>query len=430
VNPILLMSPAVDVPPSGGGVARQGRVHAAHHAVVDDGGPFCALGASLFWLQWGYLNDRPRLEQNLAFLAKYGVDYVRALGTVGWPDRTIDPTAPGWAEACAAVTDLAYVQGLRVQWTVFGGIEDCPTERDQERVIDAMIAMSHGREHKIFAFEVANEGFATGFPGDEGRERLRRLGDRLRAGVPHIVALTAPTDDAVCRMYRDWHGGAATIHFDRDDRSDRGWRFVRQPWGWPDEYRARESYNGALPDICFNNEPKGPQSSVSQTDDPMLLQFAYLDTFIAGVGAYVLHTGAGVQGGGAADMARGRVANLWETPNIDAILSAHQAIRRVLPGDLANWSRQNAQWQAFPFDGLAQAVADGRIVRSHAAINGADCWLDILGLQAPVVGTAKRDLTITAIDPFTAAEGTPVRLSSGAQIVFAGAAGQLFRLRF
>ncbi len=49
----------------------------------------------------------------------------------------------------------------------------------RESVVDRFAAMARGREHKIFAFEIANEGWQNGFSGPEGVAELRRLGKRL-----------------------------------------------------------------------------------------------------------------------------------------------------------------------------------------------------------------------------------------------------------
>src|SRR5712691_9442226 len=64
---------------------RHGRVSGDRHAFVDEGGPFLARGASLFWGLWGYQHDRERLGRNLATLRDWGFDYIRVLGVVGAP---------------------------------------------------------------------------------------------------------------------------------------------------------------------------------------------------------------------------------------------------------------------------------------------------------------------------------------------------------
>ncbi len=62
---------------------RGGPVRTQSRAVADAGGPFNALGATLFWGAWGYKFDRPRLDRNLEALNAAGVDYIRVLGSVG-----------------------------------------------------------------------------------------------------------------------------------------------------------------------------------------------------------------------------------------------------------------------------------------------------------------------------------------------------------
>src|SRR5262245_15060977 len=100
---------------------RRGVVRLEGKAVVDDDGPFLALGTSLFWSTWGALHDRARWERNLALL-RNKVDYIRVLGVVGWPNRTT--TLDDFTEAVISdVTDTAYDKyGYRVKWVIFGGI--------------------------------------------------------------------------------------------------------------------------------------------------------------------------------------------------------------------------------------------------------------------------------------------------------------------
>src|SRR5262245_42795878 len=62
---------------------RTGLVQLDGNSLVDDGGKFNALGATMMWAAWGYKFDRARLEQNLAFLSEHGFHYIRALGVVG-----------------------------------------------------------------------------------------------------------------------------------------------------------------------------------------------------------------------------------------------------------------------------------------------------------------------------------------------------------
>src|SRR5262245_32135768 len=54
---------------------RTGLVHLANRAYADNGGPFLAVGASLFWADWGYLNDRPRTRAIICRLGQDGIDF-------------------------------------------------------------------------------------------------------------------------------------------------------------------------------------------------------------------------------------------------------------------------------------------------------------------------------------------------------------------
>src|SRR5439155_12200302 len=118
----------------------------------------------------------------------------------------------------------------------------------------------------------------------------------------------------------------ATIHMDRT-YGDGGWRECRQPWDWKD-----------FPFPVSHNEPIGPRSSVAEETDPMRLAMLRAVGLINGVEAFVLHNGAGV--GGRVDPAHNRPANLWEVPNIDAIMDAVRGVDALMParaGDGQHW---------------------------------------------------------------------------------------------
>src|SRR5262245_28783688 len=74
------------------------KIRGLERAVAAGDEPFNALGATLFWAGWGYLHDRPRLEQALGALR--GFDYIRVLSEVGpgggWEDRAVSPSDPGF----------------------------------------------------------------------------------------------------------------------------------------------------------------------------------------------------------------------------------------------------------------------------------------------------------------------------------------------
>jgi len=414
--------------------ARRGLVRREAHAACDDDGCFNPLGATVFWGAWGYKFDRDRLDLNLSTLKDAGVAYLRVLGSVGpvggWADRTTDINWPDYNETIAGFTDYAYDRfGLRVQWTIFGGSEHTPSGLIRQQVVDRFAAMTAGREHKIFAYEVANEGWQNGFAGGPGHAELRALGRRLQDRVPNIVALTAPQNAAdACDTYAGAGARAATMHYERDDRSDsftlNGQRYqfrpVRQPWGYPDEYDA--SCNGQLPPVVLNNEPIGPEASINADDQPIDLVTAYLVTFIAQNGGYVFHAGPGIRGGGAADLARAppRHANFWELPGWSEIAGGFRAMTAALPPGVANWARHNAQWGSFPFSGFDRAVDENRIVRAYAATRGSDFVVAVFGIRAPVTARPRAAIAFDVIHPLTGEVLRHLELAAGQEFTLEG----------
>jgi hypothetical protein len=321
---------------------------------VDDGGPFNALGTSLFWALWGEAHDADRLDANLSWLAARGVDYVRVLGTVGgesWSDRVIDGRAPDyWATVDRFFARLAR-HGLRAQVTIFAGAQEMmPDPAERRRFADAWAARAETHRERIVMLEVANEAYQNGI---EDVNELRALGARLAERTVTPVALSAFAAGQACATNAGSSADLTSVHYDRDTRGD-PWRAVWQPWNWPAAFDA--ACRGRLPP-AINNEPIGPQSSVSEDDDPERLVMAYVMTFLGQNAAYVLHTGAGIRGGGHGDRVRKRSANLWEVPRLDVALAGIQRTRSYLPAGLANWSRRAATSPQHPFLGTSQVYA-------------------------------------------------------------------------
>jgi hypothetical protein len=417
----------------------RGPVRANGAAFADARGAFLPLGTTLFWAPWGYRHDRERLERELALLARSGVDYIRVLGQVGsdagddsWADRTIDPrwtkagrcpaapgaTCPSYDEVIAGLTDLAFDRyGLRVEWTVFGSTGFTPTAASRRALVDRMLKMSNGREHKIIHFELANEFYHNGFEGAGGLEELRRLGRYMQDRTPILVALSA-SRSARCEPMQRLHAGGVgevvTLHFERSERGPAGeWEPVRQPW-------LLQSCAG-LPPLRTSNEPIGPFSSVNDESDPLRLALAAAVTYVSGVGAYVLHTGAGIRGGGKADRARGRPANIREVPRIDAIFRALRAVRERLPADVANWIRFDAA-AANPIVSIQDPATvvgaygtqrDGRFVIVPVGVRGA------LSLRAHA------SISLEIFDPRTGDRRAGRTLEAGETLTVAGPAGYL-----
>jgi hypothetical protein len=346
-----------------------GLVRGEGRAVADAAGPFNALGATLFWGAWGYKADRARLERNLKVLSAAGVDYVRVLGSVGgasWQDRQADPGWTDYDAIVAGMTDLAYDRyGLRVQWTIFGGAPFTPSGPSREALVDRFASLARGREHKIFAFEIANEAWQNGFAGPEGLEELRRLGKRLNEQTTVLVALSSPRNGAACATYADSGADAMTLHYERGFGAEGPLRPLARPWSFPDAYDR--GCPGALPRLVFNNEPIGPESSVRQDDSPSRIAAGYVMTFLAGNAAYVMHAGPGIRGGGAADTSSKlrRHAHFDELPSFKAIAAALGAAKQYLPRGLANWTRHEPDAATAPirgFKGLYSATSGSRFV--------------------------------------------------------------------
>jgi hypothetical protein len=348
---------------------RAGQVRADGRAVADAAGPFNALGATLFWGAWAYKYDRPRLERNFEVLSAAGIDYVRVLGSVGgasWQDRQTDPQWTDYDAIIAGMTDLAYDRyGLRVQWTVFGGAPSTPSGPSREALVDRFAALARGREQKIFAFEIANEAWQNGFAGPEGLAELRHLGQRLNEKTPVLVALSSPSRGAACATYAGSGVDAMTLHYERGFGAEGPTGPLRRPWSFPAAYDGK--CRGQLPPIVLNNEPIGPESSVRQDDSPSRIAAGYVLTFLAGNAAYVLHSGPGIRGGGAADVSSKlqRHAHFDELPSFKPITAALGAAKQYLPPGLANWTRHEPNAQTAPIrgiDSLYTASSEGRFI--------------------------------------------------------------------
>ena len=384
--------------------ARRGVVRLEGRAFADEGGPYLAVGASLFWAAWGYNHDRQRLERNLEFLANHGVNYIRVLGIVGpkgWANRTVsaaDPLESTWA----GLTDLAYdTYGLRVQWTIFGGLDTTPTPAERAKVVDRFIATMQARPHKVQHVEIANEGYATGWA--DLRDEARQLATRIRSQTPFAVAVSAPGAIAdVASWYEGSSANLLTVHLPRDVVGSGNigtWRYVRQTW---DPWLAS-------PLAWTNNEGKGPQSSVEADDDPLRLTMYAGLTWLCGGAAYVLHTGAGVRGGGPEDRERNRVANLWEVAHIEQTLAGINTLRKLLPPDLPNWQRHNSNrnFPAYPFESapIAESVEQGRLVRAFAATSADGRVISMpIVVNEPVPFTPRGPMQVDVYDPMTGAK--------------------------
>lgn len=400
------VEPSQPTPPAPSG--RTGAVRLEGRAFVDDQGAFNAFGASLFWALWGEKHDAARLEQNIAFLAQFDVDYIRILGMVGndgWSDRRIDPTADDyWPTVDALFARLAR-HGLRAQVTIFADAQAVMPSAEARRAFASEWA-TYADMHadRVQLLEVANEYWQNGLDVAE----VRAIGRYLDENTEIPIALSAFEEGHFCSLYGGAVADVASIHYDRNvSLADGPWRPERQPWGFPIEYAMGCRFDGP----ALNNEPIGPHASVAEDADPLRLALGYVTTFVAGNAAYVYHTGAGIRGGGWADQARGRFANVFDYDH--TIIRALQHWRNALPAGLANWTRANAQWAEFPWDGSQHAVDRGDIVRAYVTMSGEQLRGVILGVRRPHAITAKRPLELQLLHPVTGDTLHTVSLQAG-----------------
>lgn len=366
-----------------GPFTRTGVVRLEGRAMADDAGPWLALGASYFPLLWLVRHDRPRLERTLAWLKARGVDFVRAFGDVGgvtWADRTVDLDAATSAADLAEALALVSSYNLRVAWTLFAGPAGAHGPDWYQRKAVTFAERLAPRRETLQYVEVRNEGEG---PDDA---TMRACASILRAnleGVP--VALCGTPEPALPALYRGSDATLATVHWDRA-YGERGWRPVRQPWGF---YEL-----DGLPEAHADNEPIGIDSSVAAESDPVKLAAAAVTAWLTGECAYVLHHGAGIRAGGAADLARGRQAEVWDQPALEPALALITGARALLPADLPTWSRHGHAWPSHPL-AIDQPVGDAVEAgsagcnRAYAATRGDRAVCLIAGIRGHVSAADK-----------------------------------------
>lgn len=398
-------------------VARRGVVRASGAEILDDDGPRLWIGTSLFWAVWGYEHDRDRLEKNLACLAgltperaecpkvKGTVDYVRILGTVGgafWEPRAMDSRKARWRDDLAGFIDLAYDKyGIRTQVTIFGGVDFAPSASERSAVVDRVIAAVKPRTHKVFAIEVANEGWKNGFAGSAGASEARALARKLQNALPNLIAVTAPQTDACHDVppklgQVSWYGGGigriVTLHFDRSVSGDGGvWRPHRQPW------REAAFRCDGVAEAYSSNEPIGPASSVNSETDPLRLVMGATVSFVAGVSAHVVHTGSGIRG----LASPGRPANLWEVSGLGKVWAGVAAVRRLLPTTLGRGRSHNGHWSSAPMAVSPSDAFNTSVLRVFWRVVGTRFVGTPLQVRKAFTLTARRAMRVAVVHPLT-----------------------------
>lgn len=433
--------------------ARTGVVRLCGRAFCDDGGPFNALGVSLFHALSSYRHHRADLDADLKWASEVvGADYVRVLGVVGG-DRDPDPWEFAGAflswedywQVVAEFNDYAYDRyGLRVEWTIFGGRGQVPSYTAQAAVVERFGDMANERPHKVMHFEIANEYFQNGWGGDY--TGMRTLATRLRNVLQHPIPialstlqhLESPEEQVRAEIAALYEGSVAdlwTPHWSRDiDNVDGRWRNVRKPW------EARQ-FPGT-PQASTSNEPMGPGSSVEEERSPLLIAAAAVSAWSTGQAGYVLHSNPGAWGGRVHPhykTARFEYAHAYEYPEMAGIAAAVRAAHEFLPAGIQNWTHVRHGQDGHPFlpsfrcAPCAQIWPDGHaegVVRIYAAVEGSEFVVHPIGIRGRVQLTAARAMAFDVHDPLTFGKVQHVELDAGETHVLSGAESYVLRGRY
>jgi len=349
-------------------------VRLQNHSFCDSAGPFLGLGASYFQALRVAKYDRARLTHNLALLTSKGFNYVRILSMVSWDGLEIAPVTftnrlgrvvPAWPDYWQQFRDLLELagrHGLRVEVTIFADAQYVmPSKPMRQSHLDAILDNIAGREQCVMHLEVANEAWQNGFPGAQGVRDLRSFARYLAERTPVLIAITSnddTSDRGIVSLYRGSAADLATVHFSRDTRTaEGGWLPVR------DSYRA-----GRLPDVppVTSNEPIGPGSSVGSENDPVKLCGAAVFAYLANLPGYVFHSRAGIYGFEQCCPPGGRELHFEHTPGIDAF----RRLRRILPPDLASWTRNDGVEPGAPFTAFCNGRPNQFWPDVNASTNG------------------------------------------------------------
>lgn len=416
---MLLLMYVTAAPTSANTATRKGVVTADYKVLKDDTGIFHPLGITLFWALFGWKYERDRIIDHLKWIAGYGFDYLRILGEVDWDDRTIDPNWPDYTQVLTEFVDTAYDRyGLRSEITIIGGQEfgDDGARRYVPTDLARTVANAlKSRAHKVMLYEMANEAEngSGGYAEKVSVDSMIDMAEIVVSLTPNGVALSRVVDGDVMKAATESAGAEDfTIHPRRSDH-DSGWSHVRQGYDFKD-----------YPGPTWNNEPQGPQSSVHSLDDPLLLTCARLLGIMCGGAGYVLHVGQGVTG--QADPEHDRPENMWEVPNIDAIMRAVRGCDLLMPEGVENWKCVNNARDDHPLplpthEGFWEDSADRApaVNKNYAAVTGDRFVLMLTGVKSveetgPVpAGTAIRACKVVAYDPLTGDSVVTADLQAG-----------------
>jgi hypothetical protein len=374
----------VPLPPSP--EARTGIVRLSGRSMTDDGGAYLALGSTYFPLLPLIRTEPGRAEDNIRWLAHRGTQFTRTFCDVNgptWQDRSISFDDPDWLPLARAAVDMADRNGIRIGWTLFAGPPSAHPSSWYRMATQAFVGLVAERPELAQYAEVRNE--------DQGPDdsTARDCAGIIRNYLPQLpVAVCGTPEAALPSIYSGSGANCATIHWDRAYQ-ERGWRPVRQPWGY---YEL-----SGMPNAHIDNEPIGIDSSVASEYDPNHLAGAAITAWLTGECAYVFHTGAGIRAGGAADLARNppRKPNVWEQPTMEDALSLMTGAKALLPADLPNWQRHGHTWPSHPLeiqtevgDKVENQGAPG-CNRCYAATSGDRAVVFVSGIRGTFIAASK-----------------------------------------
>lgn len=397
----------------------RGLVRANGKGLVDDGGPFLTLACSFFWLLWGLKFDYPRTIRNLDWLKQRGVTAVRVLGSVdsanGWADRHIDP---GWSDY-ADILDLMFrelrTRGMRVIFCCFGDVTNAtPTSMHRRAHVTRCVDAGLRSPGEVLYYTVSNEGI--GFIPKRDDPEIEQLAQLIRQRSPFLVNGVSDRETLTDTLH--------AAHTPRKITGDGGmWEHTEQPY---------DLHATSL--VASDQEPIGPESSVEEDDDALRNAAHALCCWVVGGSIYVCHPGAGIRGGGQADLDRGRFANFYDQPTLDDMLAKMVRARDFLPRKIAEWRNVNhsdpSREGRYPFATGPLQPFDPRhwFLKTYANDNGQEFAGLFTGVHRDVPLQANRPTEVTVND--LQGHVQTATLSPGQQVVVRANGVFAFRGRF
>lgn len=299
------------------------------------------LGCSLFYALRAFRDNWSNLRPNLRWIKDtLGADYIRSFWSIGalqnlndiWIMAGSSYTWHNLVQLARDFTVMAHDEfGLRVQWTISGGPEGFETVADLNSNCTRFLDSIRGLESKVELIEEMNEYVVNTGNEEKARHILRDMARALSPHVSNRLSLSSPNSVMggnptnaeisfeVSKMYDGLPSQVNTItpHWCRNPHN---LSLHRPP-----------NLGSSSPEFVYCNEPRGPFSSVIQSNDLATLGGDYLNAIAAHYEGYTYHSDPGIW----SDMIpanykngeRGSCRNLWDVPNAEAIAAELKQIR-------------------------------------------------------------------------------------------------------